>query len=96
MVQAYFEDLNGILKHLRVMAEPRAQVWFVVATSDYAGVEVKVDEIFAEVGKRVGWKHKQIKILRNLRSSGQQWNRISGKTEMSPKLRESLVIFERN
>jgi len=38
MVQAYFEDMQTVLGHLRKHARTDAHLWMVVSTSAYAGV----------------------------------------------------------
>ena len=71
MIQAYFEDMETILRGLRLRAEDNASVWLVVSTSAYAGVEVPVDLILAEIGQRTGWFLREVGVLRYLRSSSQ-------------------------
>jgi len=90
MIQAYFEDMNKILKELRGRAQKGASVWVVVSTSAYVGVEIPVDLIIAEIGTRVGWYLREVGVLRYLRSSAQ--HAIAG--EGSNKLRESVVILD--
>ncbi len=94
MVQAYFEDIEGVLKNLRKFAMPNACLWFVVSTSAYAGVEVPVDLITAHVGERAGWSLKEVSVIRRLRPSGQHTNKVSGVTVRVPRLRESIVVFD--
>src|SRR6266852_1914328 len=94
MVQAYFEDIESILKNLRKFAMPNAHLWFLVSTSAYAGVEIPVDLISAHVGERAGWSLKEVKVIRRLRPSGQHTNKVSGITVRVPRLRESIVIFD--
>jgi hypothetical protein len=93
MLTAYFEDIRRVLRHARRLARKGAYVWLVVATSAYAGVEVPVDKICAEIGQAVGWKIVEIGLLRNLRSSGQHWNRVNGSGRSNVGLRESVVIM---
>ena len=97
MIQAYFEDLRGVLRSLRSLARPDAAVWLIVSTSAYAGVAVPVDLIAAHVGTQVGWSLRDVHVLRHLRSSGQHQRRLSaaGKEGVAP-LRESLVILDAN
>ena len=97
MIQAYFEDLRGVLRSLRSLARPDAVVWLIVSTSAYAGVAVPVDLITAHISTQVGWSLRDVHVLRNLRSSGQHQKRLSaaGKEGVAP-LRESLVILDAN
>src|SRR5258708_6086205 len=94
MIQAYFEDIESILKNLRKLAMPNAHLWFVVSTSAYGGVEIPVDLIAAHVGERAGWSLKDVNVIRRLRPSGQHTNKVSGITVRVPRLRESIVVFE--
>jgi hypothetical protein len=97
MLQAYFEDMRTVLKKLRSLAKSSASVWLIVSTSAYAGIEVPVDRILGEVGEQVGWRLREIVVVRSLRSSGQHWKRIEHADEASramPPLRESLVILD--
>ena len=95
MVQAYFEDVQAVLRALRARARPDASVWLVVSTSAYAGVEIPVDLIVAHVGTQVGWSLREIQVMRHLRSSAQHQRRLSftGNESVSP-LRESLIILD--
>ncbi len=93
MVQAYFEDMKKVLAGLRKKAEQNAMVWLVVSTSAYAGVEVPVDYIIAEIGSQVGWDLVEIGLLRNLRSSSQHYSTVDSSTHQ---LRESVVIMRAN
>lgn len=62
MVQAYFEDMEVILRGLRRRAAANASLWLVVSTSAYAGVEVPVDLILAEIGQRSGWFLREVGV----------------------------------
>jgi hypothetical protein len=91
MVQAYFEDMKVILSDLRRRAKETASVWLVVSTSAYAGVEIPVDLIIAHIGEIVGWRLREVGVLRRLRSSGQHWSKSA---VALPPLRESIVIWD--
>lgn len=94
MVQAYFEDMEIVLKGLRKKARPDASVWLVVSTSAYAGVEIPVDLILAEIGQQAGWYLREVGILRYLRSSSQHVEHVVDQQRKSVPLRESVVIFD--
>jgi hypothetical protein len=94
MIQAYFEDMNAILRGLHQRACDNASVWLVVSTSAYAGVEVPVDLILAEIGQRAGWFLREVGVLRYLRSSSQHVKHVEEKERKSVPLRESVVIFD--
>ena len=70
MVQAYFEDMERVLAALFRLGESDAQVWMVVSTSAYGGVNIPVDMILAEIGERQGWFLHDIGVIRHLRHSG--------------------------
>lgn len=93
MVQAYFEDMEMILQGLRQKAYDNASLWLVVSTSAYAGVEIPVDLILAEIGQRAGWFLREVGVLRYLRSSSQHVKHVEDKDRKSVPLRESVVIF---
>jgi DNA modification methylase len=94
MIQAYFEDMERVLLRLRRLAEPGASVWIVVATSAYAGVEVPVDFIIAEIAERSGWFLSDVGVIRHLRSSGQHVNKLGEEVTRALHLRESVVILK--
>jgi hypothetical protein len=87
MVQAYFEDMYGILSALAACANKNATVWLVVSTSAYAGVEIPVDFILGQIGERVGW------FLQDI--AGQHASRVPGENILPFHLRESLVILSK-
>jgi len=93
MIQAYFEDMERVLLRLRRLAVPGAGVWVVVATSAYAGVEVPVDFIIAEIAERSGWFLSDVGVIRHLRSSGQHLNKLGEDAPRALHLRESVVIL---
>ena len=94
MIQAYFEDMEYVLIRLLKMAQPGAGLWLVVSTSAYAGIEIPVDLILAEVGTNAGWQLREVGVLRHLRSSGQHMRTRFGKELGIARLRESVVMFE--
>jgi hypothetical protein len=94
MVQAYFEDMDLVLRGLREKALPDASVWLVVSTSAYAAVEIPVDLILAEIGQEVGWYLREVGVLRYLRSSSQHVEHVSEAARKSVPLRESVVILD--
>jgi hypothetical protein len=94
MVQAYFEDMDSVLRGLHKKARTDASVWLVVSTSAYAGVEIPVDLILAEIGQEAGWYLREVGILRYLRSSSQHVEHVPDIERKSVPLRESVVIFD--
>jgi DNA modification methylase len=93
MVQSYFFDMASVLSEMSRLVRCSGQAWIVVSSSAYGGVEIPVDLILADVASRQGWKLRDVHVLRQLRSAGQQWSRLRKRAR--PPLRESLVILER-
>jgi DNA modification methylase len=95
MIKAYFEDMELVLKALRRKAAPTASAWIVVSTSAYAGVEIPVDLIIADIAGACGWYLREVNVLRYLgRLAGQQWTELSEQKDSRPHLRESVVILD--
>lgn len=85
MVQAYFEDMKDILESLFRKMRNNGQVWIVVSTSAYAGMEIPVDTIIGYIGTTAGFKLKGIEKLRDIRK---RKTKNSGNIDF---LRESLI-----
>lgn len=94
MIEAYFEDMREVFRALRDGAQDGASVWLVVSTSAYAGIEVPVDLILAHLATQVGWRLREVGVLRHLRTSGQHWERWDRTISEKPRLRESVVILD--
>lgn len=87
MIQAYFEDMQKILKLLKNKVAKDGQVWIVVSNSAYAGLEVPVDLIIGDIAAKLGWYLREIGVLRYVQKR---------KTRHSPdvkELRESVIIL---
>lgn len=94
MICAYFEDIKKILTVLRPLALPDSSLWLVVSTSAYAGIEVPVDLIIADIGSKCGWSLREIRVVANLRRvPAQQWDDLSYNNN-EPYLRESIIILD--
>lgn len=85
MVQAYFEDMKEIMEKLWDKMRDGGQVWIVVSTSAYAGMEIPVDSIIGHIGTTAGFILKEIKKLRDIRK---RKTKNSGNIDF---LRESLI-----
>ena len=96
MIQAYFEDMRRVFSNLRKAAAPEARAWIVISTSAYAGVEIPVDLILADIASTAGWYLREVSVLRYLgRVAGQQWTQLSHSNERrQPHLRESLIVLD--
>lgn len=93
MVQSYFADMLTVLEGLYRALCKNGQIWLVVSTSAYGGIEIPVDLLIADCGVKAGLGLTGIFVLRNLRAAGQHWTHLSPGAK--PPLRESLIIFER-
>jgi DNA modification methylase len=93
MVRTYFEDLAKVLEQSYRVIRRTGKAWIVVGTSAYAGVEIPVDLILADVACRQGWRLNGIYVLRQLRAAGQQWSALGSGPR--PPLRESLIVLEK-
>lgn len=89
MVQAYFEDIKNVLESLFNKMRGGAQVWIVVSTSAYAGIEVPVDNIIGYIGAKANFHLMSITKMRDIRK---RKTKNSGNIRF---LRESLVILEK-
>ena len=96
MIRAYFEDMRAVLRNLKRVATADASVWIVVSTSAYAGVEIPVDLIIADIGTQEGWCLREVSVMRHLRRVPvQQWDQLAERNKRkSPHLRESIVILD--
>ena len=88
MVSSYFYDMEEVLKQSYRIAKRNSQLWFVVSTSAYSGVEIPVDLILADIATAQGWELDSVNALRKLRTSSQCIN----ENQQKVRLRESLII----
>lgn len=93
MVQSYFADMEDTIRATARLIRPKGQMWMIVSTSAYGGVEVPVDLILADIATRNGWKLCSVNVLRQMRAAGQHWTHLKPGTKLP--LRESLIIIER-
>ncbi|MPN63214.1 hypothetical protein SDC9_210969 [bioreactor metagenome] len=92
MIDAYFYDMEQILKEAYRVSRTNAQLWFVVGTSSYAGIEIPVDLILADIATKQGWSLLNVNALRKLRTSSQ----CASDKVHKIKLRESLIICKKD
>ena len=88
MINSYFYDMENIIGESYRAAKNGASLWFVVSTSAYAGVEIPVDLVLADIATKKGWELINVNALRKLRTSSQCANEEIRKI----RLRESLII----
>jgi DNA modification methylase len=64
----YFNDSNRFCKILRKLLKPKGIAVIVIGNSILQGVEIKTDEIFADIAEGQGLKRKDIILLRTKRT----------------------------
>lgn len=87
MIKGYFLDMELLFQQFKRVMHPNKCIYFNVANSAYFGEEIKVDEIICEIALKNGFKLKEIRKARDLKSSSQQSGIIKS-------LRESVIVFE--
>ena len=87
MIGAYAGDLAIVMDHLRRGLRSRGRAYIVVGNSRYAGVDVPVAKILAEITQSIGYRIVGLEPSRSMRSSPQQ----GGRRELD----ETLVVLER-
>lgn len=88
MINCYFFDMEKIIEESYRVARKGASLWFVISTSAYAGIEIPVDLILADIAVRKGWELIGVNALRKLRTSSQ----CSSEEIRKIRLRESLIM----
>lgn len=91
MLEGYFEDMYLALLEIHRSLKPKGKVGLVVSNVRYAGVNIVVDEILAEIGWEVGLTPKDIWAVRYRGNSSQQMRDYERKPS-----RESIIIWEKD
>lgn len=89
MINGYFEDMDLLFTHFSRILTKGGYIYFNVANSAYYGVEIKVDEIIAEIAASKGLQVEEIRNARFIRPSSQQKDSI-------PHLLESVLVIRKN
>lgn len=87
MIHNYFSDMEEIFRECYRVAANGTVMWFIVSTSAYAGIEVPVDLLLADLATQCGWELESVNALRNLRTSSQCIDSDIRKV----RLRESMI-----
>lgn len=87
MICGYFEDMRFLFTEFSKKMRKGGVIYFNVANSAYYGVEVPVDYIIADIAESCGFKVREIRKARDLKTSPQQSNKIG-------KLRESVIVID--
>lgn len=88
MIHNYFSDMEAVFNECYRVAANNATMWFIVSTSAYAGIEIPVDLLLADLASKCGWELQSVNALRNLRTSSQCIDSDVRKI----RLRESMVV----
>ncbi len=91
MIEGYFEDMYLALSEISRCLKDGGKVGLVVSNVRFAGVNLPIDELLADVGKQVGLHVKEILAMRYRGNSSQQmrdYNRVPS--------RESVVIWRKD
>lgn len=86
MIQGYFEDMDTLFVILYKKLRKGGLIYFNVANSAYYNIEIKTDEIIAEIAEKIGFSIIEIREARRINPSSQQKDHI-------PYLRESVIVM---
>ena len=89
MLRGYFEDMYLVLSEISRCLKDKGKAALVVSNVRFAGVNVPVDEILAELGQQVGLKLESVVVLRYRGNSSQQVREY----KRTPS-RESIILWE--
>lgn len=89
MVCGYFEDMQQLFSEFSRKMHQGGVIYFNVANSAYFGVEVPVDHIICDIAESCGFKVREIRKARDIKTSPQQ-SKILGK-----KLHESVIVIDK-
>ncbi|MHA1444747.1 MAG: DNA methyltransferase [Candidatus Hodarchaeales archaeon] len=90
MLDGYFEDMYMSLVEMKRCLKKNGYIGLVVSNVRFAGINIPVDEILADLGEQAGLKTIHIWAARNRGNSSQQM----GKYKRVPS-RESIIIWEK-
>ena len=88
MICGYFEDMQLLFSAFSRKMCSGGVIYFNVAHSAYFGVEVPVDYIIGDIAEEFGFKVREIRKARDIKTSPQQ-------SKMIGKLRESVLIIDK-
>lgn len=88
MICGYFEDMLQLFSAFSRKMHQGGVIYFNVANSAYFGVEVPVDYIICDIAEDCGFKVREIRKARDIKTSPQQSGLIG-------KLRESVIVIDK-
>jgi len=87
MIGHYFHDMCQVLGLLQARLTNKGEVWAVVGDSRYAGIQVPVAKILADLAPQFGYRVLNIEPFRSMRASAQQGGQYQ--------LAESLLVLQK-
>jgi len=91
MVRGYFDDLRTSLFEMTRALRPEGHIFLIIGNSCYNRTPIPCDLLVAEVADNVGLELKEIDIVRQITTSGQQMGSVDGNSRRF--LRESIVVL---
>ncbi len=88
MICGYFEDMKILFDAFAMKMKKGGVIYFNVANSAYFGVEIPVDYIISDIAENCGFKVREIRKARDLKTSPQQ-------SDLVGKLRESVIVIDK-
>lgn len=88
MICGYFEDMQLLFTAFTKKMRSGGVIYFNVANSAYFGVEVPVDYIIGDIAEDCGFRVREIRKARDIKTSPQQSRYIG-------KLRESVLVIDK-
>jgi tRNA G10 N-methylase Trm11 len=89
MLEGYFEDMFLVMGQMKKRLKKNGKIALVVSNVRFAGVNLPVDQLLAEIGEQVGLTTKGVWLARYRGNSSQQMDKYERKRS-----RESVVIWE--
>lgn len=86
VIRGYFDDVYLMLQQQKLRLEHGGYIVCVVGNSRHGNLHIRADTIIAKIGQEIGLNLVEISVARHRHSRSQQVQ----------KLRESLVIFQKN
>jgi len=94
MIRAYFDDLHRSLGQVKRVLRPCGQVFLLVGNSSYGGIPIPTDLLLAEAAESQGFDILNIRKIRRLTTSVQQWKLMDSENKRF--LRESILTLKSN
>lgn len=92
MLNAYFQEMEEVLRQTFTSLKKGGHVAIVVSNSSYGNVIVATDLILTRIAQRIGYKVLEIDVARQIITSSQQFKATEKLKEF---LRESIIVLEK-